>query len=373
MRNLILLVDDEQSFLKTAGDILEDNGYEVVKGTNGIDGLAKARKLKPALIIMDIIMPQLTGYEFVQELKLDLELQLAPIIVTTEYNSLIKFFSNHNVDGFLLKSEVEHELIPMVRRCIGEAEGRHILIVDDEPEAIRSLRILLRQKRYSVMYASNGQEALERLNEQRVDLILLDIYMPVMDGCECLKAIKKDPCLAAIPVIAFSARTNLNEYLTALDVDDIITKPFVDDDVLARIQFLLRKKVALLCDNDEVAPDIIALVGIEVFTVKTEAELHELLKKMRFYAVIAYLGTITSLPHDFVSGVHLGRNSSVPLWIYCDSLVPGMQRVSLLFLDGLKKMWCESGADEFFDLRIAGLSFPELFWAKEKEKEESQA
>lgn len=80
-----------------------------------------------------------------------------------------------------------------------------ILVVDDEPTILESMELVLEIEQYTVVTASNGKEALERIAESRPDLVLSDVMMPVMDGLELLRAIKTDPALAGIPVVIMSA------------------------------------------------------------------------------------------------------------------------------------------------------------------------
>lgn len=80
-----------------------------------------------------------------------------------------------------------------------------ILVVDDEPDIVSTLHMVLQLEGYDVLEASHGQEALQVIAETRPDLVISDLMMPVMDGLELLAAIKSDPELRTIPVIAMSA------------------------------------------------------------------------------------------------------------------------------------------------------------------------
>lgn len=121
-----------------------------------------------------------------------------------------------------------------------------ILIVDDNPDVINSLKIGLENsiEEYRVLGAENGQKCLELLREtDKPDMILLDIMMPHMSGWEVFDRIKKDPSLNSIPIIFLTARTdrvakNAGNFLG----DDYIEKPFEINDLKRRIEIIFKGK-----------------------------------------------------------------------------------------------------------------------------------
>lgn len=125
-----------------------------------------------------------------------------------------------------------------------------ILIVDDQPDNIRTLAAILRQHGYQVRKSLNGQSALASARSFPPDLILLDIRMPVMDGYAVCAALKQDPTTAQIPVIFLSALSEVSDKAQgfAIGAVDYITKPFQTEEVLVRIQhqLLLRQQQAEL-------------------------------------------------------------------------------------------------------------------------------
>jgi two-component system KDP operon response regulator KdpE len=115
-----------------------------------------------------------------------------------------------------------------------------VLIVDDEPETLKYVGANLRVRGYEVVTAADGSEALQRAEEDRFDLILLDITMPGPDGFAVCEAIRRH---SAVPIIMLSARGQEKDKVRALDLgaDDYITKPFGIDELLARIRTVLRR------------------------------------------------------------------------------------------------------------------------------------
>jgi DNA-binding response OmpR family regulator len=117
---------------------------------------------------------------------------------------------------------------------------KHILVVDDEPEALTFLEIVLKRNHYRPLLARDGAEALELLEKLRVDLILADVAMPRMNGYQLCQQIKNSSRLSwvLIPFIFISARTMVSDirYGKSLGADDYLTKPFVVEDLLAVVK-----------------------------------------------------------------------------------------------------------------------------------------
>ncbi|MGM0702362.1 MAG: response regulator [Pseudomonadota bacterium] len=118
-------------------------------------------------------------------------------------------------------------------------ESRRVLVVDDEPQIRRFLRISLTSQGFLVLEASTGREGLAQVRESLPDLVLLDLGLPDMDGQEVLDALRAE---SSVPVIVVSVRGQESEKVHALDrgANDYVTKPFGIRELLARIRALLR-------------------------------------------------------------------------------------------------------------------------------------
>lgn len=126
-----------------------------------------------------------------------------------------------------------------------EIQKSRILVVDDVPQNVRVLELNLKAEGYDVITAYNGQEALDKVNAEKPDLILLDIMMPGMDGNEVCKRLRENRATRAIPIIMLTAyQKGLEKKIEALDLgaDEFIEKPFERHEVLARVRSLLRVK-----------------------------------------------------------------------------------------------------------------------------------
>ena len=142
-----------------------------------------------------------------------------------------------------------------------------ILIVDDEVAMCNMLQMLLSFKGYACEMAHNGVEALEIVRRQKIDLVLLDIMMPVMNGFEFCRTIKKDENLRAIPVVMITALSEKKDRIEGIEAgaDDFINKPLDHSEVLARIKMLLKLKQA----NDVLNQAFEDILGLIVYGEQT--------------------------------------------------------------------------------------------------------
>jgi CheY-like chemotaxis protein len=117
-----------------------------------------------------------------------------------------------------------------------ESTKGEVMVIEDDFAIRETLRELLEDEGYGVVWASNGQEALAQLERHTPRLILLDLMMPVMDGWEFRSAQRRDPVLARIPVVVISADHALDQKVPALAADGWLAKPFELDALLATLR-----------------------------------------------------------------------------------------------------------------------------------------
>jgi CheY-like chemotaxis protein len=121
-------------------------------------------------------------------------------------------------------------------------ERKKILLVDDTDTILLFLKTLLAGQNFDFLTAKNGAEAVEKARRERPDLVLLDVFMPVMDGIEACRVMKGDPELKSIPVIIVTARSEAENVERCLDAgcDDYVFKPVRKLELLDKINRLLR-------------------------------------------------------------------------------------------------------------------------------------
>ena len=122
------------------------------------------------------------------------------------------------------------------------SDQKRVVCIEDEPEMIDLVRLILGRKGFNVIGANGGIEGLETVRRLRPDLILLDLMMPDMDGWEVYQQIKADPALREIPVVVVTAKAQSIDKVLGLHiakVDDYITKPFGPQELLESIEKIL--------------------------------------------------------------------------------------------------------------------------------------
>lgn len=131
--------------------------------------------------------------------------------------------------------------------------GRRVLIVDDEKNLVRILKMNLEDKGYKVETAFDGIEALKKIKEVHPELVILDVMMPKIDGWEVLAGMRKDPQDKYIPVIMLTSKTTDISKVFGFDLgaDDYVTKPFDIDELVARVGAILRRFPSMGKDSKE--------------------------------------------------------------------------------------------------------------------------
>src|SRR3569833_1504485 len=125
-----------------------------------------------------------------------------------------------------------------------------ILVVDDEPNLVRMMELVLGSKGHQMIVAHNGEEALARVAEQKFDLILLDIMMPRVDGYEVVRRLRADPDYASIPIIMLSAKAQDADVEKGheVGVNEYVTKPFSPPHLVEVVNKYLRRRTRSLID-----------------------------------------------------------------------------------------------------------------------------
>ena len=122
------------------------------------------------------------------------------------------------------------------------AEAKKILVADDEQQLALAVKIRLQSKGYMVVTASDGQQALQLAAQEKPDLIILDVLMPVMDGYSCLRELNTKFGRGKIPVIVLTARDRMKDLFELEGIEDYVIKPFDHEDLLVRIERVFKRR-----------------------------------------------------------------------------------------------------------------------------------
>ncbi len=201
----VLVIDDEQTVRDLMRRFLAREGFDVITASDGHEGLALARTLRPTLITLDVLMPEFDGWSVLQALKADPELAQIPVLMLSIVDEKHKGYALGAADYMTKPFDRDRlrNLLAKYGAVVGSSKC--ILVVEDDVDTRRWLARALEGEGWQVIEAENGRVALERLAETPPDLILLDLMMPEMDGFEFLAELRRDGAVREVPVVVITA------------------------------------------------------------------------------------------------------------------------------------------------------------------------
>jgi PAS domain S-box-containing protein len=215
VRYTILVVEDNPVTRKMVRVTLAAEGYRVLEAPDGRTALELMAEVRPDLVLMDLILPGVDGFELVTRLRALPGGADIPILACSGFLSRFEAtrMSALGFADFLMKPVEPSRLVRTVRNFLpipsldaeGAGGGRHVLAVDDDPVQLKLLQIHLAQMGFRVTTAQDGAGALEQARRSPPDAILSDVLMPRLDGFQLTLALRRDPRLAHIPVVLVSS------------------------------------------------------------------------------------------------------------------------------------------------------------------------
>jgi PAS domain S-box-containing protein len=200
----LLAIDDEPATLELLRRVFEREGYRVATAGDGESGLALAREIHPDVITLDVLMPGKDGWSVLADLKGDLATAEIPVVMLTCVDGGGAGFALGAAEH-LVKPVDRDRLAAVVRKYLPSAEhGPTVLVVDDDVATRHLVHSALGRHGYTVVEAEHGRAALDLLAVRSVDLVLLDLMMPVMDGFEFLDALRQKG--TGPPVVVVTAK-----------------------------------------------------------------------------------------------------------------------------------------------------------------------
>jgi PAS domain S-box-containing protein len=209
----ILVVEDNPLTRKMLRITLESDGYTVVEAGDGRAALAAAAQELPALVLQDLVLPDMNGFEVLRQLRL-LAGASIPILALSGFLNRVGDARSTEADfnALLLKPiepsrllEVIRPYFPSLNGTAERAKGCRVLAVDDDPVQLQLTRLHLTQLGFEVIPATSTPEALRLARAHPPDVVLSDVMMPDLDGFQLCFEIRQDPLLARVPVVLASA------------------------------------------------------------------------------------------------------------------------------------------------------------------------
>lgn len=254
----LLLVDDEEADRLLLTRRLEQAEYVITGAENGSAAIDIMRLERFDLVLLDMNMPVMDGLTTLDAIKSDPILRKTPVMMLTANHTreqVIHCLTLGAAD-YLIKPVNPIELRQRVRRCLEhnlarieptmrvestDLSGAGVLIVDDEPLNLMLLERRLSQAGYRALSALGGREALEALENEAVDAVLLDINMPEVNGMEVLSSIRANEKWKTLPVLMLSAdgQQETIDQCYQLGANDFLVKPYQTHDLQLRLAVAL--------------------------------------------------------------------------------------------------------------------------------------
>ena len=265
----VLIVEDDQVQREAVGALLRSQDVETVGVGTAADCLEELRGASYDCIVLDLSLPDASGFSLLETLSEEGEAAPPPVIVYTgrdlsaqEEQRLRRYSSSIIIKGAksperlldevsLFLHRVVSELPPEQRQMIEKArhrdavlEGKRILIVEDDVRNVYSLTSVLEPRGALTRIARNGQEAIDALqdaagdDEKTIDLVLMDVMMPVMDGLTAVRAIRADPQWRKLPIVMLTAKAMPDDQQKCIDAgaNDYMAKPIDVDKLLSLVR-----------------------------------------------------------------------------------------------------------------------------------------
>jgi PAS domain S-box-containing protein len=220
MRPLVLVVDDDPQAAEILARTLDAGGFRIKVAHTGPEALTMARDLKPVAITLDILLPEVDGWEVLNRLKADEATRNIPVIVVSVVDNpalgralgAFDYFVKP-VDGKALLSRFsQYTFTNKVK-----SEPVRVLIVDDEQANLDLLEALLKDAGFAVIRAGGGQEGIDLARSQIPNLILLDLMMPDLTGFDVVEALRAEEATRSIPIMVLTAKALTDDDKRALN------------------------------------------------------------------------------------------------------------------------------------------------------------
>jgi signal transduction histidine kinase/CheY-like chemotaxis protein len=200
----IAVIDDDPDSQQILRTMLESAGYQVYCILDSCMALADLQVIAPALIILDLKMEPIDGWTLLEGIRADASLAATPVVICSiidQSGDQIGLLAN--VTAYLPKPVRPDELLALLCRWEPPA---HILVIDDDADARQVVRAMLEKLGHRVSVAASGPTALALIPELHLDLVLLDLMMPDMDGFEVIEHMREMPAAAHLPVVVVTAK-----------------------------------------------------------------------------------------------------------------------------------------------------------------------
>lgn len=265
----LLVVEDDQNLRNAIKTLIADDDVRITDASTGKQALELLATQNFDCIVLDLGLPDMTGYELLTKIEQMEKIEPPPIIVYTgrdlskeEEEKLQHYADSIIIKGAKSEEKLLDETALFLHRVVSNMpqakqkmitnlyekdnmfEGKRILLVDDDMRNVFALSRILQEKNMEILKAENGQKALQVLEkEKNIDLVLMDIMMPIMDGYEAMKQIRLQDKFKKLPVIALTAKAMKEDREKCIEAgaSDYMPKPVDTDRLLSMMRVWLYK------------------------------------------------------------------------------------------------------------------------------------
>jgi DNA-binding response OmpR family regulator len=241
-----LLADDSDLIHRHTAPILKEAGYDVSEAWDGEQALALACKEQPDIVVTDVEMPKMNGYDLCRAIKEDERTTSTPVIICSslgEASDLERGF-NAGADDYLVKPVIAEELISRVHALLATrmvSTRERVLVVDDSAAIRHLVADCLRRQGFRIETAVDGQDGLEKALREPPQLVLTDYDMPRMTGFELVVALRRELSTRDVPLVMLTARDSKRDQaqMRAAGLTSYLVKPFTTDKCIAIVERVL--------------------------------------------------------------------------------------------------------------------------------------
>jgi hypothetical protein len=265
----LLVVEDNAAERLSITELLGSEDIEIATAESGRAALDLMRERNFDCVVLDLALPDISGFELLAEVQKDAKLRETPIVVFTgreltleEEGELRRQAKSIVLKGVRSPERLLDETALFLHRVVGDLppekqemihslhesddalRGRKVLVVDDDIRNVFALNSLLERHEMHVVNASNGYEAIDLLERtDELSLVLMDVMMPEMDGYETMRRIRTKPQFKLLPIIALTAKAMKGDREKCLEAgaSDYVAKPVNSDQLLSLVRMWLRR------------------------------------------------------------------------------------------------------------------------------------
>lgn len=254
----VLIIEDDTFLGDVLMEKLKNEKYETVIARDGKEGFDKIKSFKPDLVLLDIILPSMNGYEILEGKSKDPEIAQIPVIVISNSGQPVEInrVLSLGVKDYLIKAQFDpSEVLEKVRKQLesgsdaavsageGELKGKKVMWVEDDKFLSDLISRKLATQGCTLVHAGSGEEAMELVEKEMPNILLLDVLLPGISGFDVLEKVKTNPKTKDVPVLMLS---NMGQ-----------RSDFDKSEKLGAKKFLVKATVTL----DEIVREIKAVVN----------------------------------------------------------------------------------------------------------------